>query len=236
MRAVPEPCPGSGSGAGPARLGSVRRCGRTAGLRPGLCGAGGSCGTSPAQISAKPSAEVTGGWMPWLNVFAFLSFFISFPFFLIYFFFPLTLERVLAFFDPGRLRHSLLLSACCERFCVRGLSFGFPVETENQPARGHFFGKKNYFAALPLQFSFPVFLCSSWCGVCFLVMKYVPIGFLNINPRGPINKCNAACRRNTSRSFAMQTWVLQAPEGLGRLWEITVPHTVDIQGWTVLAV
>lgn len=39
-------------------------------------------------------------------------------------------------------------------------------------------------------------------------MKYVPIGFLNINARRPINKCNTACRRNTGRSFAVQTWEL----------------------------
>lgn len=83
-----------------------------------------------------------------------------------------------------------------------------PCERGNQPTRGHF-GKKNYFAALPLQFSFPVFLYSSWCGCVFFVMKYVPVGFLNINPRRPMNECNAACRRNSSRSFAIQTWELR---------------------------
>lgn len=123
----------------------------------------------------------------------------------------------------------------CERCCVRGLSFGFPVETENQPTRGHFGKKKITLVHCRCSFlsHFPVSLAVR---VCFFAMQYVPMGFLNINPRGPVNKCNAACRRNTSRSFAMQTWVLQAPEGLGRLWEITVPLTGDTQGWAVLAV
>lgn len=65
--------------------------------------------------------------------------------------------------------------------------------------------------------------------VCVLfVMKSVPVGFLDINPCRPINKCNAACRKNTSRSFTIRTWTLQAAEGLHRLWEVAVAYPVDV--------
>lgn len=74
-------------------------------------------------------------------------------------------------------------------------------------------------------------------GACVLfVMKSVPVGFLNINPRRPIHKCNSACRKNMSRSFAIGTSVLQKTESLRRLGEIAVTHPVDVQDCAILAV
>lgn len=123
----------------------------------------------------------------------------------------------------------------CECLCVRGLSFGFPVKQGASPQEV-ILGRKITLVHCRCSF-LPLFsYIPRGAGVLFFVMKYVPIEFLNINPRRPINKWHAACRRNTSRSFAVQTWVLQATEGLGRLWEITVHHRVDVRGWTMLAV
>lgn len=95
----------------------------------------------------------------------------------------------------------------CERFCVRGLSFGFPVKQGTSPQEV-ILGRKITLVHCRCSFLSLFSDIPNGVGVLF-VMKYVPIGFLNINPRRPINKCNAACRRSTSRSFAIQTWVLQ---------------------------
>lgn len=74
-------------------------------------------------------------------------------------------------------------------------------------------------------------------GACVLfIMKSVPVGFLNINLRRPIHKCNSACGKNMSKSFPMWTLMLQKTESLRRLWEIAVTHPVDVQDCAVLAV
>lgn len=113
----------------------------------------------------------------------------------------------------------------CERVCTWS-EFQIPLLQNREPAHQEVIsGGKITLVHCCGTFIFLLSDISN--GACVLfVMKSMPVGFLNINPRRPINKCNTACRKDRSRSFAIQTRMLQETEGLHRLWEIAVAHPV----------